>query len=486
MVEKSHEDEKPEENFADMLEAYDLRRTESLRVGDQIEGIVVAIEKETVFVDTGSKFEGTAEVNDLLEKDGSLACRVGDKLKLFVVGITENEIKLSRAFTGIGGLQQIQQAFRSTIPIEGKVTELCKGGFIVDIMKRRAFCPVSQMDVKYIDVPEEYVGQIFDFRITRFEQKGRNIIVSRRVLLEEAQQQAKKQFFQKLQIGDTIEGTVTRLMPYGVFVELIPGLEGMVHISELSWSRIDNPDECVRPGDKIHVKVIEFDPGKGSGKTKIALSAKQIEGDPWERLPETLRTGEKVTGKVTRCAPFGAFVEVAPGIEGLVHISEMSYVKRVLQPEEIVSTGETVSVMVKSIDPQNRKLSLSLRDAEGDPWLEVPDKYRSGQKLTGKIEKKEKFGYLIVLEPGIVGLLPASRIHKASQPARLEKLKQGDDIPVTIEKIDVANRRISLLPADSAESTDWREYQQKTDSKLSPLAEKLQAALAAKESRKKT
>ena len=475
-----------EENFEALLEAHGQIARHEVRIGEKIESKIIAITRENIFLDVGSKIDGVASREEFLDEQGQLPYTVGDTLELFVTKATETEILLSRSISGKGSLDELLNAYRSRVPVEGKVQEVCKGGVVVALMKQRAFCPVSQIDVKYVEDPADYVGQTHNFLITRLEERGRNIVVSRRVLLEEAQKKAKLAYLEKLQVGETVEGKVTRLMPYGVFVELIPGLEGMVHISELSWSRIDNPDQCVRPGDRIPVKVIEFDSGKGSGKAKIALSAKQIEGDPWERLPEALRPGEKVTGKVTRCAPFGAFVEVTPGIEGLVHISEMSYVKRVLQPEEIVSTGETVSVMVKSIDLQNRKLSLSLRDAEGDPWLEVPDKYRSGQKWTGKIEKKEKFGYLIVLEPGIVGLLPASRIHKASQPARLEKLKQGDDIPVTIEKIDVANRRISLLPADSAESTDWREYQQDTDSKLSPLAEKLKAALADKNSRKKT
>ena len=486
MNEENMEKNEDAEDFEALLDAHDQLTRQEVHVGEKIESRIIAITRESVFLDIGSKIDGVASRDEFLDEEGELPFAIGDTLELFVTRATETEIQLSRSISGKGSLDELINAYRSRLPVEGKIQEVCKGGVIIDLMKHRAFCPVSQIDVQFVQDPADYVGQTYNFLITRLEEKGRNIVVSRRVLLEEAQEKVKLAYLEKLQIGQTVEGKVTRLMPYGAFVELVPGLEGMVHISEMSWSRIDNPDECVRPGEKISVKVIELDPGNDTGKTKIALSAKQIEGDPWERLPEALRPGEKVTGKVTRCAPFGVFVEVSPGIEGLVHISEMSYVKRVLQPEEIVSAGETVSVMVKSIDPQNRKLSLSLRDAEGDPWLDVPDKFRSGQNWTGKIEKKEKFGYLVVLEPGIVGLLPASRIHKASQPAQLEKLKQGDDIPVTIEKIDVANRRISLLPADSAESTDWREYQRDSESKLSPLAEKLQAALAAKNSRKKS
>lgn len=467
------------EDFAALLDAYDQITRPAVYIGEKITAKVIAITRENVFLDVGSSIDGVVTRAELLDEQGQLTVKVGDMLELYVTAASDTEIQLSRSISGKGSLDELVNAFRNKVPVEGKVQEVCKGGFAVDIMKFRAFCPVSQMDVKYIESPEDYIGQIHHFRITRIEDKGRNIVITRRGLLEEAQKQAQRQFLEKLQVGDMIEGTVTRLMPYGAFVELIAGLEGMIHISELCWSRVEKPDEVVQPGDRISVKVIDIQPQSGPEAKKIALSAKQIDGDPWERLPDVLQPGAKVTGRVTRCAPFGAFVEVFPGIEGLVHISEMSFVKRILRPEEIVTAGETVSVMIKSIDPQNRKMSLSLRDAEGDPWLEVPQKYRPGQKVTGQIEKKETFGYLVALEPGVVGLLPASHIHKASQPTQLEKLKQGDAIPVAIQKIDAPNRRISLLPADSADSSDWHEYQPDTGAKLSPLAEKLQAALAA-------
>ena len=480
MSDESIQSDNGEEDFQALLDAQDQIIRNEVFVGEKIRSKVIAITSDTLFLDLGAKIDGIAVREEFLDDQGQLACKVGDELELFVTAVSETEIILSRSASGRGSQIELNNAFQNQVPVQGKVKDVCKGGFIIEMMSQRAFCPISQIDVAYVETPEDYLGQAFDFRILRLEEKGRNIIVSRRALLEEAREAEKKRFLQELQSGAMLEGTVTRLMPYGAFVELCPGLEGMVHISELSWSRIEKPDNVVQTGDRIPVKVIEIKAQSNSETPKIALSAKQVAPDPWERWPRALQPGAKVTGTVTRCTPFGAFVEVAPGIEGLVHISEMSYTQRVLQPEDIVTPQELVSVMIKSIDVPNRKLSLSLRDAVGDPWLEVADRYRSGQKVSGIIEKKETFGYLVALEPGIVGLLPASQIHKAAEPARLEKLKPGDAIPILIQNVDALNRRISLLPADTADSENWQAYTPDSKARMGSLAEKLQAALAAK------
>jgi small subunit ribosomal protein S1 len=279
-------------------------------------------------------------------------------------------------------------------------------------------------------------------------------------------------------VDQIYSGRVTRLMPYGAFVELVPGVEGMVHISELSWSRLEKPEEAVRPGDKIDVKVLRIEPGQK--QIKISLSVKQVTGDPWDRAAEEILAGQKIIGKVVRCAPFGAFVELRPGVDGLVHISEMSYTKRVHDPQEIVKPGQTVSVVVKEVDAVKRRISLSIRDAEGDPWLDVKDKFTVGQKVSGVLEKKEKFGLFVTLAPGIVGLLPKSVLKESPSAGRIEALKPGDPIDVVITAIKADERKISLGPAGGEdEEANWRRFasDREKDSGMGSLGEMLNKAL---------
>jgi small subunit ribosomal protein S1 len=475
----------PEENnFADLLESYTDGMAESLQVGEKISGKIISIGKDTVYMDTGTKVDGVVDLKELLDESGEMPYRKGDTIELFVVAAGEGEIRLSRALAGVGGRHLLEEAHRSQMPIEGKVVETCKGGFRVQVLQRRAFCPVSQMDLVYIENAEDYVGETHRFVITRLEEGGRNIVLSRRRILEKEQKEAEKAFFENLSVGDELQGNVTRLMPYGAFVELMPGVEGMVHISELSWSRLQRPEEAVHTGDTLKVRVLDIAGGGKAGSRKIALSVKALEGDPWQGLAERFSIGEKVRGKVTRCAKFGAFVEIIPGVEGLVHISEMSYLRRVVKPEEVVQPGDAVDVMIKEIDTDQRRVSLSIRDAEGDPWIEVPDQYRVGQRLEGTLEKKAKFGYFVTLRPGVTGLMPKSKIGQAAVPAAVERCKEGERLAVLIDEINLVDRKITLCPADAGDAQDWQQYAgDSRSSSLGSLGEKLQAALKEKKKR---
>jgi len=478
------DEKKPEddESFASLLEAYSPNANNDLQVGDQIEGKILSIGHDTVFIDTGTKIDGVVEKAELLDENGELSCEENDTLELYVVGLSETEIRLSKALAGIGGLNLLRDAYEKQMPVEGKISETCKGGFQVDVMQRRAFCPISQVDINYVETPEDYVGQTFSFLISQFEGDGKNIVVSRRALLSQEQEKTRKQFYETVTVDSVLDGTITRVMPYGAFVELTPGVEGLAHVSELSWSRSAAPETIVSVGDAVRVKIMGIEPGEKPGQMKIALSMKALSDDPWERVCDLFSEGAKVQGVVTRCADFGAFVEIAPGVEGLVHISEMSYTQRVLKPEDIVSSGETVAVLVKEIDPDKRRISLSLRDAEGDPWLEMPENFKVGQIVEGILEKKEKFGYFIKLAPGITGLLPKSKISKSQKPAAIEALREGDPIAVAISEIALQARKISLAPGDSADEQNWQKFADDTQSSLGSLGEKLQQALAAKKS----
>jgi small subunit ribosomal protein S1 len=270
-------------------------------------------------------------------------------------------------------------------------------------------------------------------------------------------------------------------VPFGVFVELVPGVEGLVHVSELSWSRVENAGDVVREGDHLTVKLLEVKAGEANQAPKLSLSLKQAGDNPWETVIERFKAGDVVPAKITRCAPFGAFAEVVPGIEGLIHISELSFVQRVRKPEDLVTPGETVSVMIKSVDREQRKLSLSLRDVGGDPWQTLSTKYRPGQIVEGTVEKKAPFGLFVAIEPGVTGLLPKARWHDALEPGRLENAKPGDRLAVAIESIDLEQRRISLGPSERADGGgNWQSFAPAEEKSMGSLADKLQAALNAK------
>jgi small subunit ribosomal protein S1 len=466
-----------EQSFADLLESYSDGMKDDLQVGDKITGKIIAIEKDTVFVDTGTKIDGAAEKQELLDEDQAFPYALGDALELYVVSMSEDEIKLSRALSGIGGFHMLNDAFDGAVPVEGKVTAQCKGGFHVEILKRRAFCPISQMDVKFVEDGEPYIGNTYSFLITRLEEKAKNIVVSRRALLEEALEKERRAFYTKLIPGDVYEGTVTKLMPYGAFVELVPGVEGMVHISEVRWSRVESLEEVMAVGETVSVRVLGIKDGNKPGIKKIELSIKQVQDDPWQSVADKYSQGDMLQGTVVRCMKFGAFVELEAGIEGLVHISEMSYTRRIHNPEEVVRQGERVTVLIKEIDPDKRRISLSIKDIEGDPWAQVNETFRVGQKVEGTLEKKETFGCFINLKPGITGLLPKSRISAAGSAASIDKLKEGQHLTVIIESINPAERKISLTPGDGEAEENWQTFSQDDSTALGDLGEKLKQAL---------
>jgi small subunit ribosomal protein S1 len=483
MPDDSSRVEEPEEkSFAELMEAYENGRTERIRVGDKIHGKIISIGKDAVFVDTGTKVDGVVEKGELLDEGGALPFKVGDALELYVVSLSGDEVKLSRAASRRGGFAAMRTSYERAVPVEGKVKGIVKGGFHVEIMKRRAFCPMGQIDVVFTERPEDHVGNAYLFLITQLEEGGRNIVVSRREILRAEQAKAREAFCKDLHVGALYDGKVTRLMPYGVFVALTPGVEGMVHLSELSWSRLEKPDEVVQRDDVLRVKVIGVDREGSHGQVKIALSVKQVSPDPWESVTERFRPGDKVKGKVKRCTKFGAFVEIEPGIEGLVHISEMSYRKRVVKPEEVVRPGEVVEVVIKEIEASRRRVGLSIRDAEGDPWVDAEERFHVGQSVLGTVERKEPFGWFVALEPGVTGLVPKSRITEAAGKGDLERLREGDPVKVLIEAIHSQERRITLGLSDRREETEWRSYAGAGGQTLGSLGEKLQHAFKSKKS----
>ncbi|HWR05031.1 MAG TPA: 30S ribosomal protein S1 [Humidesulfovibrio sp.] len=485
-----------EQSFAELFEASYAGQGEPLNMGDKISARIISIGAESVYFDTGTKVDGVADKKELLDAEGNFPHKEGDSIDLYVVSKTRSEIVLSRALAGAGGLEMLQSAKDAGLPVDGKVKETCKGGFSVEIMGRRAFCPVSQIDARFVENTEAYVGNTYPFLIAKLEERGRNIVVSRRALIERERQAATEEFLATIKPGEEIEGTVVRLTDFGAFVEIAPGLEGMVHVSELGFARIAKPEEAVSIGDKIRVKVLGVEPGKKPGQMKISLSRKQTMSDPWADIAGKLKDGEKVTGKVVRLADFGAFVELLPGVDGLIHVSEMSYTKRVNKPSEMLTAGDEVSVVIKEIDLLKRRISLSMKDAEGDPWLEAAAKYTPGTQVTGTVEKRETFGIFVTLEPGITALLPKSRMAVAVDPKQFDKLQRGDSVTLLVEDLRAGERRIALSPLEvragsqnegggGRENSDWKSYAKPAKTAEKPmgmglLGEKLALALKSK------
>ncbi len=461
MFEEDEEIVEDEKSFAELLDSYDAEESHDIRQGDKINGTIISIGKSTVYVSTGSKSDGVVEKAELLDENGQLPYSVGDKLSLYVVSLNESEIILSRALSGAGYAAMLEDAASNHTPVEGKVSGIIKGGFSVDIMGKRAFCPVSQIDTKYVENQEDYLGKTLSFLITRYAEGGKNIVLSRRDLMNRDIQESRESYLQTISEGDIVQGKVIKIMPYGAFIELAPGVEGMAHISELSWSRVDKTDEALVQDELVSVKILKIekrDSNQKSDSPKISLSIRQTTQDPWERAEQTFAVGQQLTGKVVRLAPFGAFVEIAPGVDGLVHLSEMSHTKRVLKADDILEQGQMVQVVVREIDLKNKRISLSMKDAHEDPWSGAESKYLVGTVVEGKVEKREKFGLFICLEPGVTGLLPLSVIAKASEPSNYDRLKPGDMVNVMVAEINEDSRRVSLAPPDAKEGSDWKKF----------------------------
>ena len=499
MAEQSPEtkDMPAEGEFAALMEASLAERGGEISVGDRITGPVVAITETNLVVDTGTKLDGVADKTEFLDENGAPTVHEGDSVTLYVVSVRADEVVLSKALTGQGGAEALREAFESGLPVEGRVTASRKGGYDVEILHRRAFCPVSQIDLAFTEDPEVHVGQTYSFAITTFERDGKNIVVSRRKLLEQERAESELLFIERVQIGDVIPAVVTRLVAFGAFAEVAPGLEGLVHLSELSWSRAEKAEDSVAVGQAVTVKVLAFDRDK-KGRPRISLSIKQAGPDPWDSAGDTFQAGDKVEGKVTRLADFGAFVELAPGIEGLIHVSEMSHTRRIAKPSDVVNPGDAVTVVIKDIDLGKRRISLSLKEAAGDPWANVPETFAIDATVEGVVENRQQYGLFVNLAPGVTGLLPASKLRDALEPAAYDKAKPGDTVSVVVSEIDTEKRKITLGPVGGTkerenkrererENDDWKHYVKKEKAAhhasgggLGLLGEKLQEALSKK------
>jgi small subunit ribosomal protein S1 len=354
--------ERNETSFADLFEANPITPEEDLRPGDTVSCEVVKISTDHIFVDLGAKSEGIADAVEFLDEEGRLTVKVGDHLELRVSRVTDI-VCLSKGIKvkGAEALDILREAYENGLPVEGRFVGVKKGGLEVDISGVRAFCPQSQIDIRYCEDLEEQVGSRHAFRILEFKERGKNLVVSRRKILEEERERLAQETLAALKKGEEREGRVTRLANFGAFVD-IGGVEGMVHISEMAHHRLRHPSEFLKEGETVRVLVMEVD-GSPEDRPRIALSMKALVQTPWEQ-GLVIREGQIVRGKITRIKDFGAFVELAPGFEGLVHVSEISY-QRVSHPGKVLEEDQEVDVRVLAIDHERRRISLSIKEADG-------------------------------------------------------------------------------------------------------------------------
>jgi small subunit ribosomal protein S1 len=456
-------------SFAELLEASSEAPGRKVYPGDTVSGRVAKISRDTIFVDLGGKSEGLADTQEFLDKEGNLTVKQGDWVEMRVASIRDG-IHLTKGMKvqGADALEILLEAKENLIPIEGRVSGVVKGGFEIDLSGIRAFCPLSQIDLRFCEKPEEHIGARYPFRIREIKEKGKNVIVSRRVLLEEEQEKKSKETLERLKPDLECEGNVTKLTDFGAFVD-IGGVEGMVHISEISHVRINHPSEILKPGQLVKVKVMKIESDK-EGRPKVSLSIKALEPDSWEK-GLGFEEGKIIRGKVSRLADFGAFIEVAPGVDGLVHISEISY-ERISHPSRLLHEGDRVDVLVMGIDHETRRISLSIKEVAIKKRIieEGSDKVRLevGQILKGIVEDSKPYGLFIRLPQfglKVRGLLPVEELRDSEKGDVKKKFPRGREIQVEIISIDEKGRiRLSQRVMEEREDQeDYKKFLEKED-----------------------
>ncbi len=348
------------DEFAAMLDREPDQAPEPiLSLGQRLSGRIQTIDDTSVFIDYGGRSEAVVDIQELRDEHGEVSCQVGDNIEAFVASV-ENEVRLTLS-RRTGNIQILRQAYENKIPVDGRVTGFNSGGLVVNLGGRRAFCPVSQIDTGYSKDLASYAGQTHTFIVVEFRGRGRNIVLSRRAHLEAEAARRANELREKLLEGAEVTGKITRLERFGVFVDL-GGVEGLVHISEIAHNRVGHPKDVLRSGDEVNVKILELK-DLGGDKERISLSIKALLPDPWDGVIEKVQEGEVITGKVVSVQQFGAFVEVAPGVEGLVHVSQLAR-SRVARPADAVSVGQEVRARIRKIDREKKRISLSIRDVQ--------------------------------------------------------------------------------------------------------------------------
>ena len=433
------EDEYSSEDFERMMEMYNGTLA-SIDEGEIVKSKVLEIRDNMVVLDIGFKSEGTVPLEEFKDHPD---LKPGDEVEVLLEHLedAEGSVVLSKKKADFMRVwERIRLAYENDQPVEGTLIKKIKGGVVVDLMGVDAFLPGSQIALRRVPNIDELLGQKYEFKIIKLNKRRRNIVVSRRVILEAERAGKREKLMKELQKDQVRKGVVKNITDFGAFIDL-GGVDGLLHITDMSWGRISHPSEMVHIGQELEVKILDID----WERERISLGLKQLQSYPWKDVAEKYPVGTRVQGKVVSITNYGAFIELEPGIEGLVHISEMSWTRNVRHPSKLVSIGEVIEAVVLKVDPNEEKISLGMKQTEQDPWVVLPYKYPVGTRLQGKVRNLTSFGAFVEIEPGIDGLIHISDMSwtkRVQHPS--EVVKKGDSVDVVILNIDADNKRISL------------------------------------------
>src|SRR5712692_2200674 len=437
----------PNSSFGDILSQFEQAHASPAQShGEGREGTVIAVSGESVFVDIGLKIEGILPVSEFRDKNGNVEIHPGDKLRVGITGRNEegyyklSKLKVQRPKDWAG----LERAFQEKRAIAGVVTATVKGGLSVDIGVR-AFMPASRSGAKDAAELEKLVGQEITCKIIKVDVADEDVVVDRRAVLEEEEAHNREERLADLKEGMTVPGTVRTLTDFGAFVD-IGGIDGLLHVTDMSWSRVNKPSDLLKPGDQVDVQILKIEQG-GGGKRgrRISLGMKQLQPDPWTLVVEKYKAGERARGTVTRVTDFGAFVELEPGIEGLIHLSELSWSKKVRKPADVVKPGDSVEVVVLGVHAGERRISLGLKQALGDPWEQAEKRFPAGSIVEGPITSLTKFGAFVQLDEALEGMIHIGDISaekRINHPQ--DVLKPGQAVRAAVLEVDRGKRRIRL------------------------------------------
>lgn len=476
------------EDFAALFaasEEADVTVRQNLRVGSQVQGTIISIAEEsgTVLVELDPQHTGVMEQHELYDESGAQKYFAGDSLNLYITSRKGGEILLSHSLSqSQQGAESIKMAQQSQLPIKGRVAAENPGGFDVTVLGQKCFCPVSQIDTHYVANKSEYVGKEFMFLVTKFSEGGRNILVSRSRLLEQETQRKLEEIESKLNEDLILQGTVKDLLDFGAIIDL-GGLTGFLHVSEMSYSRVNKASDFLERGESVRVKVLSVEE-KGD-KKRVSLSMKAAQMDPWLNIEEQIKEGQSYEGVVTKLQPFGAFVSIGEGIEGLIHISEMSWEKRIHNPSDILSVGDHVSVRVLTVDTSTKRLSLSLKHIEEDPWQKAMTEFQVGSTVKAPVQQLKGFGAIVALKAGVTGLIPIGVLKQAFGEGFRKKSSPPKELEVVVKNIDEQDRKILLSLKELASEDDsdaWQQesYKQPSQAKITNATGSFGELLAAK------
>ena len=423
----------------ELVKTYD-ESLNTIKDKDVIEGTVIALNKREAVVNIGYKSDGIIPMSEFRYNPD---LKVGDKVEVFIENQEDKKGQLilsHKKARATRSWDRVNEALENDEIIKGYIKCRTKGGMIVDVFGIEAFLPGSQIDVKPIRDYDVFVGKTMEFKVVKINQEFKNVVVSHKALIEAELEQQKKDIIAKLEKGQVLEGTVKNITSYGVFIDL-GGVDGLIHITDLSWGRVNDPNEIVQLDQKLNVVILDFD----DDKKRIALGLKQLQPHPWDALDPNLKVGDKVKGKVVVMADYGAFVEIAPGVEGLIHVSEMSWSQHLRSAQDFMKVGDEVEAVVLTLDRKERKMSLGIKQLKADPWENIEEKYPVGSKHTAKVRNFTNFGVFVELEEGVDGLIHISDLSwtkKIKHPSEFTQI--GADIDVQVLEIDKENRRLSL------------------------------------------